>query len=285
MIFGVVILLITIFAVMLVIDVAVALLGLRRAGRPEKYGFFLVWGVVLLVIGVFGALYIGISSLNGLARSGLRRGGPHPLSCGGFPAEEAPAGCPAHPAVRCSRPPAGACNLRKNEVHSYEKAHSVSCCRILPAPDPGRLRRPATPQESPSGAPPPKPPCRSPPPPRTAAVCPPWRTTSTPTPCRSWWTPLRRQYGEEGTFAAMYAEGNELRYDFTIDSLETSEEERAVYAEALQSSTEAGADAYRSTAAELKSMVSNEEVVVVVTFMDGAGNVLYSQSFSSNDAE
>ena len=31
-------------------------------------------------------------------------------------------------------------------------------------------------------------------------------------------------------------------------------------------------------------MVSNEEVVVVVTFMDGAGNVLYSQSFSSNDA-
>ena len=28
-------------------------------------------------------------------------------------------------------------------------------------------------------------------------------------------------------------------------------------------------------------MVSNEEVVVVVTFMDGAGNVLYSQSFSS----
>lgn len=93
------------------------------------------------------------------------------------------------------------------------------------------------------------------------------------------------QYGEEGTSAAMYAEGNELRYDFTIDSLETSEEERAVYAEALQSSTEAGADAYRSTAAELKSMVSNEEVVVVVTFMDGAGNVLYSQSFSSNDAE
>lgn len=66
-IFGVVILLITIFAVMLVIDVAVALLGLRRAGRPEKYGFFLVWGVVLLVIGVSGALYIGISSLNGLA--------------------------------------------------------------------------------------------------------------------------------------------------------------------------------------------------------------------------
>ena len=93
------------------------------------------------------------------------------------------------------------------------------------------------------------------------------------------------QYGEEGTSAAMYAEGNELRYDFTIDSLETSEEERAVYAEALQSSTEAGADAYRSTAAELKSMVSNEEVVVVVTFLDGAGNVLYSQSFSSNDAE
>ena len=93
------------------------------------------------------------------------------------------------------------------------------------------------------------------------------------------------QYGEEGTSAAMYAEGNELRYDFTIDSLETSEEERAVYAEALQSSTEAGADAYRSTAAELKSMVSNEEVVVVVTFMDGAGNVLYSQSFSSNDPE
>ena len=59
--------LITVFAVLLVTGVAVALLGLRRAGRPEKYGFSLVWGVVLLVTGVFGALYIGISSLNGLA--------------------------------------------------------------------------------------------------------------------------------------------------------------------------------------------------------------------------
>ena len=74
--------------------------------------------------------------------------------------------------------------------------------------------------------------------------------------------------------------------NFTIDSLETSEEERAVYAEALQSSTEAGADAYRSTAAEPEVHGSpTREVVVVVTFMDGAGNVLYSQSFSSNDAE
>lgn len=59
--------LITVFVVMLVIDVVVGILGLRRAGRPEKYGFFLVWGVILLVIGLLGALFSGISSLSGVA--------------------------------------------------------------------------------------------------------------------------------------------------------------------------------------------------------------------------
>ena len=95
----------------------------------------------------------------------------------------------------------------------------------------------------------------------------------------------KEQYEGQGISTEMYAEGNELRYEFTVDDLETTEEDRAVLAETLQATTEAAADSFLSTASQAKSAVSNEEVVVVITYKDGAGNVLYTQSFSSADAE
>lgn len=95
----------------------------------------------------------------------------------------------------------------------------------------------------------------------------------------------KEQYSEEGIEAEMYAEGDELRYVFTMTDVETTEDERAVLAEALKASTEASADSFIDTAKQAKEVVTNDEVIVVVTYMDGAGNELYSQSFSSADAE
>lgn len=95
----------------------------------------------------------------------------------------------------------------------------------------------------------------------------------------------KEQYEEEGISAELYAEGDELRYDFTMTDIVTTEEERPALAEALQTSTEANADSYINTATEAKAAVSNDTVTVVLTFMDGEGNVLYTQSFSSEDAE
>ena len=95
----------------------------------------------------------------------------------------------------------------------------------------------------------------------------------------------KEQYSEEGIEAEMYAEGDELRYVFTMTDVETTEDERAVLAEALKVSTESSADSFIDTAKQAKEVVTNDEVIVVVTYMDGAGNELYSQSFSSADAE
>ena len=95
----------------------------------------------------------------------------------------------------------------------------------------------------------------------------------------------KEQYSEEGIEAEMYAEGDELRYVFTMTDVETTEDERAVLAEALKASTEASADSFIDTAKQAKEVVTNDEVIVVITYYDGAGNELYSQSFSSADAE
>lgn len=92
------------------------------------------------------------------------------------------------------------------------------------------------------------------------------------------------QYEAQGMGVKMYAQGDELRYEFTINDLETTEDDRAVYAETLQAGLEATADTFRSMAAQMKDAVSNNEVIVVVTYLDGAGNELFSQSYSSNDA-
>ena len=40
--------------IMLIIDLTVGILGLSRSRRPEKYRFFLGWGIPLLVIGGIG---------------------------------------------------------------------------------------------------------------------------------------------------------------------------------------------------------------------------------------
>lgn len=42
-------------------------LGLSRSSKPEKNGFFLIWGVVLLVLGIIGLVFTGgLASFNGI---------------------------------------------------------------------------------------------------------------------------------------------------------------------------------------------------------------------------
>ncbi|MCI7658221.1 DUF4854 domain-containing protein [Anaerotignum sp.] len=94
----------------------------------------------------------------------------------------------------------------------------------------------------------------------------------------------KTQYEGEGISAKLYAEGDELRYEFSMDNVVTTEEERPALAEALKTSIEANAESYANTAAQIKEGVSNDVVIVVVSFFDGEGNELYTQSFSSADA-
>lgn len=95
----------------------------------------------------------------------------------------------------------------------------------------------------------------------------------------------KEQYAQEDINAEMYAEGDELRYEFTINTLVgLSEEERAIFSDTLKTSMDASASSFQDTATQAKKVVSNEEVMVVVTYYDGDGNVLYTQSFSSADA-
>ena len=66
-----------VYAMMIVIAVIAAIprliagiMGLSRASRPEKSGFFLGWGIALLVLGVIGMLFAGgLFSLNGIILS------------------------------------------------------------------------------------------------------------------------------------------------------------------------------------------------------------------------
>ena len=95
----------------------------------------------------------------------------------------------------------------------------------------------------------------------------------------------KEQYASQGISAEMYAEGDELRYDFTLEDVEVTEEEKAVYADTLKAGMEANESAFMDSAAQAKAAVSNDVVIVVVTYLDGAGNELYTQSFSSADAE
>ena len=96
---------------------------------------------------------------------------------------------------------------------------------------------------------------------------------------------VKEQYTEEGISADLYAEGDELHYEFRMDDVVTSEEERPAIAEQLKSSTEASAESYYDTAVQAKKSVCNDVVIVVVSFYDGDGNELYTQSFSSADAQ
>ena len=80
------------------------------------------------------------------------------------------------------------------------------------------------------------------------------------------------QYESQGMELKMYAEGDELHYDLTLTTIETLE---AGLAKTAQTFVDAAKDVQKS--------VSNETVLVVVTYFDAAGVELASQSFSSAD--
>lgn len=93
------------------------------------------------------------------------------------------------------------------------------------------------------------------------------------------------QYEDQGYTVQIYAQGDQLHFDFTVTSLpETTEEERAVYAEALETSMASAGEAFGAVASQVKDSVSNEVVDVVITYLDGAGNTIYTVTFSSTDA-
>lgn len=92
---------------------------------------------------------------------------------------------------------------------------------------------------------------------------------------------MQAQYEDQGISVELYAEGDEMHYDFTIDNVVTTEDTRAELTEALKTGTEASAASYYDLAKTVKESVSNDVVIVVLTFLDGEGNELYTQSFSS----
>lgn len=59
---GIIFVLCGIAVAILIVNLIVGILGLSRCRRPEKYRFFKVWGIILLVIGVLGTLMGGIST-------------------------------------------------------------------------------------------------------------------------------------------------------------------------------------------------------------------------------
>lgn len=92
----------------------------------------------------------------------------------------------------------------------------------------------------------------------------------------------KEQYEEQGITAAMYAEGDELKYDFTVTTMTgLSEEELTAFSDALAASMESAASTFQDTADQAKEVVTNDTVTVVVTYFDGDGNVLYTQSFTA----
>ena len=67
-VFAVISVVMILFAAVAAIPRAIAgILGLSRSSRPEKSGFFMAWGIVLLILGVIGMLFSGgVFSFNGL---------------------------------------------------------------------------------------------------------------------------------------------------------------------------------------------------------------------------
>lgn len=92
---------------------------------------------------------------------------------------------------------------------------------------------------------------------------------------------MQAQYEDQGISVKLYAEGDEMHYDFTIDNVVATDETRSELTEALKAGTEASAASYYELAKTVKDSVSNDVVIVVLTFFDGEGNELYTQSFSS----
>ena len=78
------------------------------------------------------------------------------------------------------------------------------------------------------------------------------------------------QYESQGMELKMYAEGDELHYDLTLTTIETTDDDRSVYAEAL----EAGLAENRPDLGRRQGRAEvrfNETVLVVVTYFDAAG--------------
>ena len=92
---------------------------------------------------------------------------------------------------------------------------------------------------------------------------------------------MQAQYEDQDISVKLYAEGDEMHYNFTIDSVVTTEETRPELTEAPKAGTEASATSYYELAKTVKESVSNDVVIVVLTFFDGEGNELYTQSISS----
>lgn len=57
---GIIFVMCAIAAVMLILYLIAGLMGLSRCRKPERYRFFLGWGIPLLVIGAIGTLMSGI---------------------------------------------------------------------------------------------------------------------------------------------------------------------------------------------------------------------------------
>lgn len=70
--------------IMLIIDLTVGILGLSRSRRPEKYRFFLGWGIPLLVIGGIGTLLTGVVTPTVLLPWSAALQPPFCLSLGAF---------------------------------------------------------------------------------------------------------------------------------------------------------------------------------------------------------
>ena len=76
---------------------------------------------------------------------------------------------------------------------------------------------------------------------------------------------------------------DELHYDLTLTTIETTDDDRSMYAEALEAGLAETAQTFVDAAKDVQKSVSNETVLVVVTYFDAAGVELASQSFSSAD--
>jgi len=79
------------------------------------------------------------------------------------------------------------------------------------------------------------------------------------------------QYESQGMELKMYAEGDELHYDLTLTTIETTDDDRSVYAEALEAGLAETAQTFVDAAKDVQKSVSNETVLVVVTYFDAAG--------------
>ena len=72
-------------------------------------------------------------------------------------------------------------------------------------------------------------------------------------------------------------EGVTLEDYFNSDAMQ----ELAAFSDALAASMESAASTFQDTADQAKEVVTNDTVTVVVSYFDGDGNVLYTQSFTA----